>query len=77
MYFSCVVFSMSAKQLAVKTSLSCFWWGVKLFTLVHSRDYVHKRLMLCFGTARRSAPPLDIVGLPGYERLTDAEKQAS
>jgi len=27
--------------------------------------------------ARRSAQPLDIVGLPGYERLTDAEKQVS
>jgi len=26
--------------------------------------------------ARRSAPPLNVVGLPGYERLTDAEKQA-
>jgi len=25
---------------------------------------------------RRSAPPLDVVGLPGYDRLTDAEKQA-
>jgi len=24
---------------------------------------------------RRSIQPLDIVGLPGYERLTDAEKQ--
>ena len=28
-------------------------------------------------TARRSVQPLDVVGLPGYERLTDAEKQAS
>ena len=28
-------------------------------------------------TARRSVQPLDVVGLPGYERLTDAEKQVS
>jgi len=27
--------------------------------------------------ARRSAPPLDVVGLPGYERLSDSEKQVS